>query len=117
MLNFFTTGLLTTCVSLACVCSAQACGGACGCAMSHAMAPTATPAPAAPADPHAGMQMSHTPGTRTYQSFSYEPQAAPVLVTPRPMMMSRPIYQGGRFDAPYLHGDSKASGRYLWNSR
>lgn len=115
MLNFFTTGLLTMCVSLACVCSAQACGGACGGTMSHSMAP----AKAAPADPHAGMQMSQTPGTRTYQSFSYEPQAtpAPVLVTPRPMMMSRPSYQGGRFDAPYLHGDSKASGRYQWNAR
>lgn len=115
MLNFFTTGLLTTCVSLACVCSAQACGGACGGAMSHATAS----AKAAPVDPHANMQMSQTPGTRTYQSFSYEPQAtpAPVLVTPRPMMMSRPSYQGGRFDAPYLHGDSKASGRYQWNAR
>ncbi len=117
MFNFLATSFLSTCVTLACVCPAQACGGACGCTMSHAMAPTA--APAAPADPHAGMQMSQTPGTRTYQSFSYEPQAtpAPVLVTPRPMMMSRPSYQGGRFDAPYLHGDSKASGRYLWNAR
>ncbi len=111
MLNLLTTSLLTTCVTLACVCPAEACGGACGRTMSHSMAP------AAPADPHAGMQMSQTPGTRTYQSFSYEPQVAPVLVTPRPMMMSRPSYQGGRYDAPYLHGDSKASGRYLWNAR
>lgn len=77
MFNFLATSFLTTCVTLACVCPAQTCGGACGCAMSHAIAPTT--APAAPTDPHAGMQMSQTPGTRTYQSFSYEPGVGPQL--------------------------------------
>lgn len=71
MLNLLTTTLLTTCVTLACVCPAQACSGACGCAMTHSMPPAA--ASAAPTDPHAGMRMSQGAGTRTYQSFSYEP--------------------------------------------
>jgi hypothetical protein len=32
-------------------------------------------------------------------------------------MVTSPSASGGRLDAPYLWGDSKASGRYLWNAR
>jgi len=77
MLNFLATGLLAACATLACVCPVQACGGACGCAMTHSMPPAA--APVAPTDPHAGMQMSQGAGNRTYQSFSYEPGVDPQL--------------------------------------
>jgi hypothetical protein len=62
--------------------------------------------------------MAQSPATRTYQSFSYEPGvAAPApIATGRPMVV-QPSPRGGRFDAPYLRADSKASGSYLWNAR
>ncbi|HUQ71056.1 MAG TPA: hypothetical protein VM165_16125 [Planctomycetaceae bacterium] len=72
--------------------------------MTHAMSPSA--APAAPADPHAGMQMSQTTGARAYQSFSYEPGAAPQLqpvIAPRYRMMPT---------APTLHQNSAATGKF-----
>lgn len=92
-----------TCLSAG---SAFACGHA-TCATGGTCAPScAAPANAAPADPHAGMQMSQGNRGSSYQSFSYEPSTAP-------RMMQTPAYRSGRssfYDA--VRGDRKARGQY-----
>lgn len=66
-------------------------------------APVATPAVSA--------------GATTYQSFSYEPGAVAVAAPVSRAAAAPARRVGDRFDAPYLYGDSKASGRYLWSNR
>ncbi len=73
---------------------AFACGGRCASAGSYAApscaapASTVVPSNGAPADPHAGMKMSKSNTSSSYQSFSYEPGSAPV--------MSSPVQNNGR---------------------
>jgi hypothetical protein len=68
-------------------------------------------APAAPADPHAGMQMSQGSRGTSYQSFSYEPGTT-VGVVPR--MMSAPAPRTSRQPSTYnsFRGDRKALGQF-----
>lgn len=81
----------------------QAAGCCCRCA----------PACVAPAAP----QTAQAPAAGAYQSFSYEPGAAAAPVATAPVMAARPRTRGDRQSDPWKYGDSKASGRYLWNAR
>lgn len=106
MLKTFLLATLTvagTCLSSG---SVFACGrGAC---CTAACAPTcAAPANATPADPHAGMQMSQGNRGTNYQSFSYEPGAAP-------QVMPAPVYRMNRQPSFYdsVRGDRKMRGQY-----
>jgi hypothetical protein len=110
MIKTLATTLMAVSGTVALAGEAQACG-CCPCPQACAPAPACA---AAPADPHAGMPMAQ--GTRTYQSFSYEPGAAPAPAT-TVRMTTRSSGRGDRFGAPYQYGDVKASGRYLWNAR
>ena len=68
----------------------------------------------------AAVPAPQTAGAQTYQSFSYEPGAAPSPVpvtTGRMMTIRSSVNGGGRLDSPWKYGDNKASGRYLWNAR
>ena len=99
--------LVTAAGSAACTDSALACHRQACCANTCA-APAC--AAVAPADPHAGMQMPQANRGAAYQSFSYEPGAAP-------QMQAAPVYQPMRRpSAPSFYdtvrGDRKALGRY-----
>ena len=101
--------LVSVAGSAVCADSALACGRQACCATSSAcVAPSCgAPVAGATADPHAGMQMPQANRGASYQSFSYEPGAAPQMLsapTNRPMM---------RPSAPsYLRGDRKFLGQY-----
>lgn len=88
--------------------SAFACGSGACCTSGAAYAPScAAPVNAAPADPHAGMQMSQQ-GNRgsSYQSFSYEPGATPRMMPAPASRSSRSSF----YDS--VRGDRKARGQY-----
>jgi hypothetical protein len=76
----------------------------------------AAPAPAACAPAPPAPQTTQAPGAQTYQSFSYEPGATVAPATPARMAAPTSTRSSG-FDEPWRYGDSKATGRYLWNSR
>lgn len=109
MFKTLATSLLAVSSSVAFAGQAQACGCAPTCAAPAACA-------VAPAAPQAAAPAPQTAGTRTYQSFSYEPGAVSVPVMSG-RAMARPDVRGGRQGEPWRYGDSKASGRYLWNAR
>ena len=111
-----TKSILFALVSIAgsavCADSALACGRQACCATSSAcVAPSCgARAAGASADPHAGMQMPQANRGPSYQSFSYEPGAAPQMLSApayRPMMrQSSPSF----YDS--VRGDRKIRGQY-----
>ena len=98
-------------------CGGARCGSVAACAAPSCAAPacaapaTTAPQNAAPTDPHAGMKMSQSNSSRTYQSFSYEPGASQSMST-APVQSMAPAYRTYRqpssssfFDS--VRGDKK----------
>ena len=117
MTKFILFALVSVAGSAVCADSALACGRQACCATSSAcVAPSCgVPAAGATADPHAGMQMPQANRGTSYQSFSYEPGAAPQM-QPAPMQ-SGPAYRPMmRQSSPSFYdsvrGDRKIRGQY-----